>query len=66
MYFLHDYIFDKIFLNFTIKKMLYNWSFISVHPEVDPFCVLIRIAQSKMNANENEEFVVNSNLITSL
>lgn len=40
--------------------MLYNWKFISVCPEVDPICVPIRIAQCKMNTNENKNLCISS------
>lgn len=46
--------------------MVCNCGPTSVHPEVDPLCVSLRITQCKMNANENKDFNINSNLITSL
>lgn len=61
------YMFDRIFFNpQQFRKILYNWNFISVCPEVGPFCVLIRIPQPKVNANANKVLGINHNFITSL
>lgn len=46
--------------------MLCNWNFTSVHPEVDPFHVSPKIAQCKMNANENKDLGITSNILNSL
>lgn len=49
-----------------LRKILYKWDFILICPEVDPFHVLIRIAQPKMNANADQVLGINHNFITSL